>query len=76
MDVHFIRALFANGNRTDYEPIALIEAKKFSNSCLTAEDQVRNYATVNKTSILIKCYEFSFLGQSTVSSRIHGESVK
>jgi len=37
-------ALFANGNRSDYEPVAMIEAKKFGNSCLTAEEQVRKYA--------------------------------
>ena len=36
--------LYANGNRRDYEPIAIIEAKKFGSSCLTADTQARAYA--------------------------------
>jgi hypothetical protein len=37
-------ALYGNGNRKNYQPIAIIEAKKFEDSCLTAESQVRAYA--------------------------------
>ncbi len=37
-------ALYPNGNRKAYEPIAFIEAKKFGYSCLSAESQIRNYA--------------------------------
>lgn len=37
-------ALYQNGNRKAYEPIAFIEAKKFGYSCLNAESQIRNYA--------------------------------
>lgn len=37
-------ALYANGNRRDYEPIVIIEAKKFGTSCLTADTQARMYA--------------------------------
>lgn len=37
-------ALYASGNRAKYEPIVLIEAKKYKGSCLSAEGQVRQYA--------------------------------
>lgn len=37
-------ALYANGNRSKYEPICLIEAKKYDSSCLSAEGQIRVYA--------------------------------
>lgn len=37
-------ALYANGNRDNYEPIGIIEAKKYGYSCMTAEEQVRTYA--------------------------------
>lgn len=37
-------ALYANGNRRDYEPIVILEAKKFGSSCLTADAQARAYA--------------------------------
>ena len=37
-------ALYANANRSEYEPIALVEAKKYMSSCMTAESQVRSYS--------------------------------
>jgi hypothetical protein len=37
-------ALYGNGDRKNYLPIAIIEAKKFEDACLTAEKQVRTYA--------------------------------
>lgn len=36
--------LYANGNRKDYSPIVVIEAKRYEASCLTAGSQVRSYA--------------------------------
>jgi hypothetical protein len=37
-------ALFPNGNRKEYEPVAIVEAKKLNQSCLSASDQIRRYA--------------------------------
>jgi hypothetical protein len=37
-------ALYANGNRSKYKPIVLIEAKKYKSSCMTAEPQVKSYS--------------------------------
>lgn len=41
-------ALYRNGNRADYEPIAFIEAKKLGYSCLNAEAQIKDYAADKK----------------------------
>lgn len=41
-------ALFPNGNR-DYEPIAIVEAKKLGQSCLSASEQVKKYASQLKS---------------------------
>lgn len=42
-------ALFSNGNRKDYQPTAIVEAKKLNQSCLNASDQVKRYASELKS---------------------------
>lgn len=41
-------AFFPNADRKSYEPFALVEAKRFGQSCLSAENQIRNYAANHK----------------------------
>lgn len=41
-------ALFPNGNRKDYEPLVLIEAKRLDQSCLSASHQVKRYGEALK----------------------------
>jgi hypothetical protein len=38
-------ALFSNGNRQDYQPVAIVEAKRLNQSCLNASDQIKRYAS-------------------------------
>lgn len=37
--------LFPNGNRKDYQPTVVVEAKRYDQSCLSASEQIRRYAS-------------------------------